>query len=116
MKTIAYASAVAAGSLLFVGVGVAGADSVQVEGNYSTLAACQADGPHVQITTDNDAYDHWNCQQGDDGLYYLFLAEIADAEGMKKLPTYEIKPTGNVPVFARFYREMEKAKIGRAHV
>lgn len=41
--------------------------------------------------------------------YYLFLAEIADAEGMKKLPTYEVNPTGNVPVFGRFYREMEKA-------
>jgi len=40
--------------------------------------------------------------------YYLFLAEIADAEGLKKLPTYEKKPTGNVPVFGRFYREMEK--------
>ena len=77
MKTYAYAyaSAIAAGSLLFAGAGVAGADSVQVEGNYSTLAACQADGPHVQITTDNDAYAHWNCQQGDDGLYYLFLAD-----------------------------------------
>ena len=40
--------------------------------------------------------------------YYLFLAEMADAEGMKKLPTYEKSPTGDVPVFARFYREMEK--------
>lgn len=40
--------------------------------------------------------------------YYLFLAEIADAEGLKKLPTFEISPTGNVPVFGRFYREMEK--------
>lgn len=40
--------------------------------------------------------------------YYLFLAEIADAEGLRKLPTYERKPTGNVPVFGRFYREMEK--------
>jgi hypothetical protein len=40
--------------------------------------------------------------------YYLFLAEIADAEGLKKLPTYEVNPTGNVSVFGRFYREMEK--------
>ena len=40
--------------------------------------------------------------------YYLFLAEIADAEGLKKLPTYVKSPTGNVPVFDRFYREMEK--------
>ena len=55
------------------GSGVASADSIQVEGNYSTLAACQADGPHVQITENNDSYAHWNCLQGDDGLYYLFL-------------------------------------------
>lgn len=71
----AIGSTIAMGSLLLLGAGIAGADPVQVEGNYSTLAACQADGPHVQITQDNDAYSHWNCQQGDDGLYYLFLAD-----------------------------------------
>lgn len=68
-------AAVAAVALGFaaLGSGVASADSIQVEGNYSTLAACQADGPHVQITENDSDYRHWNCVQGDDGLYYLFL-------------------------------------------
>ena len=67
------AVALAALGFSVLGSGVASADSIQVEGNYSTLAACQADGPHVQITENNDSYAHWNCLQGDDGLYYLFL-------------------------------------------
>ncbi len=74
MKKIVAAATLAMGGLMAVGVGVAAADSVQVEGNYSTLAACQADGPHVQITENDGAYSQWNCQQGDDGLYYLFLS------------------------------------------
>lgn len=74
MKKVVAAATLAMGGLMAVGVGVAAADSVQVEGNYSTLAACQADGPHVQITENDGAYSHWNCQQGDDGLYYLFLS------------------------------------------
>lgn len=68
------AGVIAVGGLLSFGAGLASADTIQVEGNYSTLAACQADGPHVQITENDYAYAHWNCQQGDDGLYYLFLA------------------------------------------
>ncbi|MFM8600418.1 MAG: hypothetical protein ACKOB8_15655 [Mycobacterium sp.] len=55
------------------GIGIAAADSVQVDGNYATLAACQADGPEVQIAQNNDAYSAWQCTQGDDGLYYLYL-------------------------------------------
>lgn len=39
--------------------------------------------------------------------YYLFMAEISDDEGVKKRPTYYTKPTGNVPVFTRYYRTME---------
>lgn len=73
MKIIIAASAVAVGAALSVGMGTAAADSVQVEGNYATLAACQADGPHVEITENNNAFAHWNCLQGDDGYYYLFL-------------------------------------------
>ncbi|MCB0932048.1 MAG: hypothetical protein KDB71_09150 [Mycobacterium sp.] len=57
-----------------LGTGTASADVTQVEGNYATLAACQADGPHVQITEDNGAYSHWSCEQGEDGLYYLYLS------------------------------------------
>jgi hypothetical protein len=45
----------------------------QVEGVYSTEAACEVDGPHVEIAHDNAKYTHWVCRQGSDGLWYLFL-------------------------------------------
>ena len=38
---------------------------------------------------------------------YLFHAEITDAEGLKLEPTFVVSPSGNVPVFGRFYRRME---------
>jgi hypothetical protein len=38
---------------------------------------------------------------------YLFHAEIADGEGIKLKPTFVTSPTGNVPVFGKFYRQME---------
>ncbi len=73
MKTFAIAAAFAAGALMTVGLGTASADIIQVEGSYSTPEACQADGPHVQITENDGAYSKWQCNQGDDGLWYLFL-------------------------------------------
>ena len=73
MKTL-IAAAVAAAGLMTAGQGVAVADAIQVEGNYATLAACQADGPNVQITENNGAYSHWSCSQGEDGMYYLYLS------------------------------------------
>ncbi|MGI9126243.1 MAG: hypothetical protein ACR2JM_16065 [Mycobacterium sp.] len=73
MRIIITAAGLAAGAILSLGLGTAAADTIQVEGSYSTLEACQVDGPHVQITENNGAYTTWNCQQGDDGLYYLFL-------------------------------------------
>lgn len=71
------AATVAAGGVLAAGLGagVAGADIIQVDGSYSTLAACQVDGPNVQIAENNGAYSQWSCQEGDDGLYYLFLSD-----------------------------------------
>lgn len=74
MNTKIAAAALILGGLLSVGAGVAAADTIQVEGNYATIEACQADGPNVQIAENNGAYSTWNCQQGDDGLYYLFLS------------------------------------------
>ncbi len=74
MKIIVAAAAAAAG-LMSLGLGVASADVVQVDGSYATMAACQADGPHVQIAEDNGAYSQWSCQEGDDGLYYLYLSD-----------------------------------------
>jgi hypothetical protein len=73
MKTVIIAAA-ALGGLMSMGLGVANADTIQVEGSYSTLEACNVDGPHVQVTENNGAYSQWFCQQGDDGLYYVFLS------------------------------------------
>lgn len=74
MKTIV-AGVIAVGGLLSFGAGLASADTIKVRGQLlRTLAACRASGLHVQITENDYAYAHWNCQQGDDGLYYLFLA------------------------------------------
>ncbi len=78
MKKLLFGAASVAGGVVLSmagpGLGTASADTIQVEGNYATLAACQADGPHVQITENNGAYSHWSCDQGEDGLYYLYLS------------------------------------------
>ena len=73
MRMIA-AGTMAAGALLTLGLGVASADEVQVEGNYATLEACQADGPAVEIARNDADYTHWDCRQGDDGLFYLYMS------------------------------------------
>lgn len=73
MKTLVAAATLVAGGILTVGLGTATADVVQVEGSYSTPEACRADGPYVQITDNDGAYSKWQCNQGDDGLWYLFL-------------------------------------------
>ena len=38
---------------------------------------------------------------------FLFMGEATDAEGLRLRPIYVTSPTGNVPVFGRFYRQME---------
>lgn len=73
MRTIA-AGMLATGALLTLGLGVAHADEVQVEGNYATIEACQADGPQVEIARNDADYTNWDCRQGDDGLFYLYLS------------------------------------------
>jgi hypothetical protein len=40
--------------------------------------------------------------------YYFFMAEIMDSEGLKTRPTFFTSPRGNVPVFAKYYRNMEE--------
>ena len=54
-------------------MGVAHADEIQVDGVYSTLAACEADGPHAQLAVDDHIWTHWDCRQHEDGLYYLYF-------------------------------------------
>ena len=74
MKRATAAGALAIGGLMTLGVGAAHAGEVQVEGNYATLTGCQADGPEVEITQDDGKYTHWDCRQGGDGLWYLWLS------------------------------------------
>ena len=69
MKTVLIA-ALAMGGFLMVPAAVANAD-VQAEGNYATEAACMADGAGGEFT--GPAYDYYYCQQGEDGLYYLWF-------------------------------------------
>ena len=76
MKNFMIAAVLATGALMTVGPETISADIIQVEGSYSTPQACQADGPHVQITEDDGAYSRWQCDQGDDGLWYLFLGKL----------------------------------------
>jgi hypothetical protein len=61
-----------AAGLLAVSVGVASADSVLVEGNYATSAACQADGAAGGAVAGD--WTHFSCDQHDDGLWYLTLS------------------------------------------
>ncbi|RDI69086.1 hypothetical protein [Nocardia pseudobrasiliensis] len=58
-----------------LGAGFAYADEVEVEGSYSTQAACQTDGPHVQVNRDNDTWTHYDCRNDKgDGLWHLYLS------------------------------------------
>lgn len=41
--------------------------------------------------------------------YYLFMAEMTDAEGVKKRPIFFTSPRGDVPAFLNLYRKMEVA-------
>lgn len=44
-----------------------------VDGAYSVLDACLVDGPDVEIERNDAAYTHWDCHEGGDGLWHLWL-------------------------------------------
>jgi hypothetical protein len=73
MKTMMIA-ALAMGGFLMASSAVANAD-VQVEGSYATLAACEADGSEGDSSALGADGANYYCNQGDDGLYYLFLSD-----------------------------------------
>jgi hypothetical protein len=73
MIRVIAAGLLALGGLMTTAVGVANADEIQVEGVYSTLDACQADGPQVELAQNDHLYTHWDCREHADGLYYLYL-------------------------------------------
>jgi hypothetical protein len=70
-KAIA-AGLLAFGGLMTTAVAVANADEYQVEGNYATLAACQADG---NVGANIPGATQWRCSQGADGLWYLYVTK-----------------------------------------
>ncbi|KKC02038.1 hypothetical protein [Mycobacterium nebraskense] len=73
MKMACAAGLLALAGLLTTGVGVASADEIEVEGNYSSLAGCEADAPNVEITHNDHLYTHWDCRQGSDGFWHVWL-------------------------------------------
>jgi hypothetical protein len=74
MRMFIAAGMLALGGLMTTGVAVANADTVEVEGNYSSLAGCQTDAPNVEITHNDHLYTHWDCQQGPDGFWHVWLS------------------------------------------
>ncbi|MGY2061832.1 hypothetical protein ACW9HQ_43735 [Nocardia gipuzkoensis] len=73
IKTIVVAGSVAFG-IVAAGAGLAAAEEIQVEGNYATEAGCNTDAPGVELAKDNGKYTHYQCRQGNDGLWYLYLS------------------------------------------
>jgi hypothetical protein len=73
MTKIIAAALLLVGGMMTTAVGIANADQILVEGNYATLAACQADGPHVEVVHGGN-WTHFQCVQHDDGLWYLYLS------------------------------------------
>ena len=74
MKTLVIA-ALAVGGAVFASPALANAEPSQVEGNYATLEACEADGAGGQFTGPGADGTSFYCNQGDDGLYYLFITD-----------------------------------------
>jgi hypothetical protein len=67
------AGLVAFGALMTAGVGVANADEVEVDGNYSSEAGCAADAPHVELQRNDHLYSRWDCRFGNDGFWHVWL-------------------------------------------
>lgn len=74
MRTFIAAGLLALTGVMTAGVGIANADEVEVEGNYSSQAGCQADGPNVEITHNDHLYTHWDCRYGSDGFWHVWLS------------------------------------------
>ena len=74
MRLFVTAAVVATAGLLTVGVGVAAADEIEVDGNYSSAEGCNADGPNVEITHNDHLYNHWDCRYGPDGFWHVWLS------------------------------------------
>lgn len=79
MKKVLFAAALALGGLAGAS-GVAhatdfvGTDDFGVPWSWPTQGACMADGPdmHLDNVHEDAVYKFWYCEQGDDGLWYLY--------------------------------------------
>lgn len=76
MKRLMVAGVMATATIALsdLGIAPAHADAMEVDGNYATLADCQADGPQTRATQNGGSYAHWSCHKGEDGLYYMYLS------------------------------------------
>lgn len=74
MRTVYEVAILAAGgALLTTAVALATSNDAQVAGSYATLAACQADGPHMESTHNDGTHTRWDCRQDPGGVWYLHL-------------------------------------------
>ena len=74
MRRVIAAGLLALDGLVTTGVGVANADEVEVEGNYSSQAGREADGPHVEITHNDHLYTHYDYRFGPDGFWHVWVS------------------------------------------
>jgi hypothetical protein len=74
MRTLFAAGLLALGGLMTTAVGVATADEIEVDGNYSSQGGCEADAPHVELTHNDHLYTHWDWRTGPDGFWHVFLS------------------------------------------
>ncbi|MCV7445262.1 hypothetical protein AWB91_26695 [Mycobacterium paraense] len=74
MKTLIAAGALALAGLMTTAVGIAHADEVEAEGNYSSQAGCLADGAHVELAYNDHLYTHYDCRMGPDGFWHVWLS------------------------------------------
>jgi hypothetical protein len=73
MRMAFAAGMLALGGLMTTAVGVANADEIEVDGNYSSEAGCLADAPHVELTHNDHLYTQYNCRFGNDGFWHVWL-------------------------------------------
>jgi hypothetical protein len=74
MRMAFAAGMLALGGLMTTAVGVAHADEVEVDGNYSSESGCLADAPHVELAHNDHLYTQYNCHFGSDGFWHVILS------------------------------------------
>jgi len=72
MRTFIAAGLLALSGLMTTAVGAASADE-QYVGTYPSLMACEHDGPTATIPNGNEQFTRYQCREGNDGMYYLYL-------------------------------------------